>query len=201
MPYTPTPDTRSSIVVVKQMTYRGATRTFSNRYHFEGDTPDTPTKWTALADAIVNAEKAIYDSTITIVEAIGNDSASATSTNLHGDAVFTKTYTTAGTGTTFSTDGRRSPGDCAGMIRYSTPARSTKNHPVYLFNYYHGVFQLTGDADTMSAVQVTAYNAYGTAWLSGFSDGVETHERCGPHGAVAVSRLCDGTVRHRDFPA
>lgn len=195
----PAADLRSSIVIVKQMTYRGATRQFSNRYHFEGDTPADNTAWSTFADAIVAAEKAIYDSTIEIIEAVGNDKATASPTNPHGDAVFTKTYTTAGTGN-FSTDGRRSPGDAAALLRYSTPARSTKNHPVYLFNYFHGVYQLSGDADTISAVQKTAIEGYADAWLAGFSDGTETHERCGPRGAVATSRKVDGSIRHRDFP-
>jgi hypothetical protein len=195
-----TPDTRSSIVITKQMTYRGATRTFSNRYHFEGDTPTSNAEWVAFADAIVAAEKAIYDDSIEIVEAVGNDKATATVTNKHGDAVFTKVYAVAGTAD-FSTDGRRAPGDCASMLRYATTARSSKNHPVYLFNYFHGVYQQVGDPDAMSLTQTAHINTYGTAWLAGFSDGTETHERCGPHGAVAVSRLCDGVVRHRDFPA
>lgn len=194
-----TPDDRSSIVIVKQMTYRGATRRFSNRYHFEGDVPPDNAHWVTFADAIVAAEKAIYDSDIEIVEAIGNDAASATSTNPHGNAVFTKTYTTVGTGN-FSVDGRRSPGDACSLLRFSTPARSSRNHPVYLFNYFHGVYQTTGDPDVMSPTQKTAVQLYGTGWVGGYSDGTENHERCGPHGAVATARVCDGVVRHRDFP-
>jgi hypothetical protein len=200
VPYTPTPDDRSSIVIIKSIDYRGLTRTFSNRYHFEGDVPPDNAHWVTFADAIVAAEKAIYDSSIQIIEAVGNDAGSATSTNLHGNAVFTKNYTTAGTGS-FSSDGRRSPGDCASLLRYSTPARSARNHPVYLFNYFHGVFQTTGDPDIISPTQKTAIGAYGTSWLGGFSDGAENHERCGPHGAVAIGRLVSDVIRHRDFPA
>lgn len=200
MTYVPTPDDRSSIVIVKQMTYRGETRRFSNRYHFEGDTPVDAAAWTILADNIVAQEKTIFDPSVSIVEAVGSDHNTATDTNLHGDAVFTKVYATVGTGD-FSADGRRSPGDAALLLRYATPARSARNHPVYLFNYYHGVFQLSGDADTVSTLQRAAVNAYGTQWLTGFTDGTAPRERCGPHGAVAVSRLVDTKVRHRDFPA
>lgn len=181
------------------MTYRGATRRFSNRYHFEGDTPADATAWQTLADNIVAAEKAIYDDTVSIVEAIGHDESTATMTNLNGDAVFTKVYSVAGTGD-FSSDGRRSPGDAVMLLRYATPARSARNHPVYLFNYFHGCFQLSGDADTLSTVQKTALNAYGSSWLTGFTDGTTPRERCGPHGAVAISRLVDPHIRHRDFP-
>lgn len=196
----PTADTKSSIVVFKEMDYRGGTRRFSNRYHFEGDVPPDDAAWTTFANAVVNAEKAIYDSDVTIVEVVGNDAASASSTNPHGDAVFTKTYTTVGTADP-SVDGRRAPGDCAALLRYATPARSSRNHPVYLFNYFHGVYQTTGDPDVISPTQKALYEAYGTSWIAGFSDGSETHERCGPRGAVATARLCDGVVRHRDFPS
>lgn len=194
-----TPDTKHSIVITKQMTYRGATRDFSNRYHFEGDLPADSTAWTTLSDNIVTAEKAIFFDGITIVSATGYDAGTATSTNPHGDAVFTKTYTTAGTFTQGGSD-ILCPGDCAALLRYSTLARSSKNHPVYLFNYFHGVFRSAGDADVVASDHVSAINDYGTLWVAGFSDGSETRERCGPRGAVATSRRCDTAVRHRDFP-
>jgi hypothetical protein len=194
-----TPDTRNSIVIKKQGGYRAGDKVWSNRYHFEGDLPATPAAWETLADAIVAQEKTVFHSEQTIIQAIGYDKASATSTNPHGDAVFAKDYTTAGTFTPATGD-VGAPGDCASLVRYATPARSTKNHPVYLMNYYHGVFNRSASADTLSPTQKTALEAYADHWISGFSDGTENHERCGPRGAVATGRRVDPYVRHRDFP-
>jgi hypothetical protein len=194
-----TPDTKNSIVIVKSGPYRGSDRQWSNRYHFEGDLPPDSAHWQTFADAIVADEKAIYTSIMEIVQAVGYDASTATSTNPHGDAVFSADYTTAGTGGPWATSDP-SPGDAASIIRYSTPARSSKNHPVYLFNYYHGCWSVAGSPDTLNAALKTALEAYGTAWLTGYSDGAETHERCGPRGAVATSRRVDPFVRHRDFP-
>lgn len=194
------PDTRHSIVILKQFGYRGATRTFSNRYHFEGALPPDDTHWGTLADAIVTAEKAIYASAVTIIQATGYDSSSATSTNPHGDAVYTKAYTTVGTFTPAMGDVVM-PGDAAALLRYTTPARSSKNHPVYLFNYFHGAYRESGTTDSLSPTQSSAIDTYGAAWVTGFSDGTITHERCGPRGAVSTGHLVNPFVRHRDFPA
>jgi hypothetical protein len=194
-----TPDTRCSIVIVKEGAYRGGSRRWSNRYHFEGDVPPDFSHWETFADAIVAAEKLIYQSDMTIVEAIGNDAASATSTNPHGDAVFEKTYSQVGTASPWASSAGAS-GDSASLVRYSTPARTSRNHPVYLFNYYHDCYSVAGSPDMLAAALKTALETYATAWISGFSDGAETHERCGPRGAVATSRRVDPYVRHRDFP-
>jgi hypothetical protein len=195
-----TADTKHSIVIIKTFTYRGSDRDFSNRYHFEGDLPADHTAWATLADNIVAAEKACYEASVTIKEAIGYDAGTASSTNPHGDSVFNKSYTQAGTAT-FSGDAGPAPGDCAIYVRYSTPARSEKNHPVYLGNYYHGVRIPDTGGDEVLASQKTAFETYATSWITGFSDGSVTRERCGPRGAVATSRQVSNYIRHRDFPA
>ena len=193
-----TPDTRSSIVIRKQGTYRGATKTWTNRYHFTGSVPADATHWTTFADAIVAAEKLTVYSGVSIIEAVGYDSASASSTNPHGDAVFSKSYTTAGTFTPAS-GSQQCPGDCAVLLRYSTDQRSTKNHPIYLMNYYHGIYRDASVTDNVDSHQIDVFDAYGDAWLAGFSDGTVDHQRCGPRGAVAQVRRVDPFVRHRDF--
>lgn len=194
------PDTRSSLVIVKQFTYKGSTRRWTNRYHFDGALTLTSGEWTALADAVVAAEKLALIAAVTIVEAIGNDASTASSTNPHGDAVFTKTYSVAGVASL--SNYQPTPGDCAALVRYSTDARTSKNHPIYLFNYYHGVGrQSTGANDDLNTDQKTLFETYATAWITGFSDGSTTRVRCGPRGAVAQTRVVNSQITHRDFPA
>jgi hypothetical protein len=196
----PTPDTKHSLVIVKTFDYRGSARRFSNRYHFEGDLPADHAAWSVLAGHVTDAEQHIYDAEVEIVEALGYDAGSATSSNPHGDAVYTETFSKTGSGA-FGSGAIPAPGDCAALLRYSTPARTTKNHPVYLFNYFHGVQIPVAGGDSVASGQKTAIETYGDQWVTGFTDGTGARERCGPRGAVAISSTCKGNVHHRDFPA
>lgn len=185
-----------SLKLVKSFSYRGSTRLWSNRYHFDNSAPADETKWTAFSDAVVNAEKACLSNgthVTQIVEAFGYDAGSEI-------PVFNKTYATTGTLAGGGLVG--APGDAAIMVRYSTADRTAKNHPLYLFNWYHGV--LTNAANTPDVPLVamrSAYQTYAAAWISGFSDGSVTHHRAGPNGDLATGSLVDNIIRHRDFPA
>jgi hypothetical protein len=140
---------------------------------------------------VVAAEAEVHDDNVTIVQAVGYDAASEI-------PVYTKDYSTVGAFGAVN-GSLVCPGDAAAMVRYSTTQRTSKNHPIYLFNWYHGVSHVFEQPDNLSALHIAAFEDYADLWLAGFNDGTSDHVRAGPNGAVAQSRLVSPLVRHRDF--
>jgi hypothetical protein len=145
-------------------------------------------------DNVVNAEKLSLYADHTITEVLGYAAGSEV-------PVASKVYSTAGSQS--GVGGVRGAGEVAALTRYSTSARSTKNHPIYLFNYYHGPLTKDGTAgerDTLLAIQKTTMGTYAAAWIAGFSDGTITATRTGPQGHPATGYVVEEFVTHRDFP-
>jgi len=113
--------------------------------------------------------------------------------------VFTKTYSLDGTGA-FSAESPL-PGDVAAVVRYSTADRSTKNHPIYCFNYYHAVTNSAfgAAADNLNPAQLTALQTYANHWITGFSDGATTVNRSRPSGDLCTAAIVNPLLTHRDL--
>lgn len=184
-----------SIKVVKHLNVKGQTRTWSNRFHFNGGTPADATHWHTLMDNVVAAEKLCLASNVTIVECVGYNAGSDL-------PVASKSYSQAGS-ITLAGGEVWLPGEMTMLMKWNTTARTTKNHPIYLFSYIHGIKSNPSDGiGTIQAQQWTAINTYGAAWQAGFSDGTITAVRAGPNGATGTYATPSFPMyaNSRDFP-
>jgi len=186
--------TQGSLRIVKTFPYRGdPLKEFSNRYYFDGSPPGSSDDWHSLMDAVVTLEKAIYPATVTITQALGYEPGSDV-------AAASKAYTTAGTHV--ESGAVVVPGDCAVVLRMATTKRSSKNHPVYVFSYFHSAEIIpAGGSDAVAPGQKTAVENYGNSWLNGIAvSGLRSFQRTTPDGHATTGRFCEPWVGHRDFP-
>jgi hypothetical protein len=174
--------------------YKGGTRVWSNRFHFSGGLPANSTAWGTLATAVGNSYKPAMRAGSVITRWTGYAAGSDV-------PVYDAAVSIAGTISPGAND-RGCPLGVAAVIRWTTSARSTKNHPIYLFSYVHDVMYdatVSGN-DKLASDQKTALTTFANAWVSGFSDGSHTLVRTSPAGHDATGALVEEYLTHRDFP-
>lgn len=186
------PDT-PSIVIAKSFNYRGVAETWTNKYHFKGTTPSGQAGWLALLRAIWTSERAFLGTDVSLVGgagyAAGNNAAVAMfdATNIGGSS----TDNRGGQ----STSSAATPGDTALWVRWSTADRNSKNKPIYLRKYFHGILINASDGDTPTQGCRDLMIAHGAKMYDGtLPGGVKI---CGPQGADALAHAVAGFVTTR----
>jgi len=186
-----TPPSQPSIKVTVRSPRRGGTVEWSNRWFFTGANL-TSGQFAALV-ALLEAEyKLILPTTSTIILYTQYDA---------GSDVPVATSSVSVAGTLASTGRQFTPSDAAWLMRFSTSQRTSKNHPIYLFKYFHAVMIDTGgDGDSVAALQKSRGDSFANDVVTGFNDGTATRHITGPYGAVAIGQVVSSYVHHRDFP-
>lgn len=183
---------KPSVKLTYTMPYRGATQQWTNRFHFDGHVPASDAEWEDFFTQLRTWGPAIIGSDGHLVGLTGYLAGSDV-------PVYSWTGSLAGTAT-FNASDVPTPGDVAALVRCTTTQRSTKNHPIYLFKYFHQAKSLPTNADQISTNLKTTLDSYMTHWISGaFTIAGVPVKYCGPNGAVAQTRLTETYLTHRDF--
>lgn len=184
--------TQISVQIRKSMPYRGNTVVWSNRWFFDKTALPSDSDKDAIVTTIFNQEQIQYSPRVTFLDGIWR---------AVGSEVPVHTSPLSGSGSMVVTSMSPCPGDCAAVLRFSTTQRTSKNHPIYLFKYFHDVYYVTGaNVDTMDNVQEGRILALGNMFVSGITQGGITYKGAGPRGAVAQGASVSPLISHRDFP-
>lgn len=187
-----TPPTQAGLKTEYTFSWRGNTKTFSQLWHFTQGSWQDQTHFNAASDALWNLIKQNTCARVTLASTVGYNPGSFL-------PVFSKSYGAAGTYT--DTSNPQAQGEACMLWRFTTTQRTTKNHPIYLYKWFHGT-QTDGatSPDTLRTGIASTAASVITALLSGISDGTLTRMYCGPFGAVAQAGTVNPKLHIREFP-
>jgi len=187
-----TPPTQAGIKFVFSFSWRGSTKGWTQLWHFTGGAWQDQTHFNTMSDNVWGQISGVIPARNTLVETIGYNPGSFL-------PVYTKAYGASGTYT--DTTNPQAPGEACMLWRFTTTQRSTKNHPIYLYKWFHGM-QTDGatSPDTLRSAIYTSSASQIAHLCTGQSDGTLTRPYCGPFGAVAQSGTCNPKLHIREFP-
>jgi hypothetical protein len=171
--------------------YRGGTKEWSQLYHFTGPAW-TLTTFNDFTDALLPDLRNCLDNAHTVTGRIAYDAGSSV-------PVFDEGLSLAGTST--ATGGIRAALEACGLARFTTDQRTTKNHPIYLYKWFHGVWAADNPRpELLSGTLRTQIGTFAALIVAGVSDGVQVRQYCSPRGAVAQDHLIEEYLHMREFP-
>lgn len=188
-----TPPTRVGVKVNYTFSWRGATQDWSQLYHFTGDTSWTDqTHFDTFAVNLWNAIKIGIPTRVTCTTMTAYNA---------GSFLPVFSHSISATGGYTDTTNPQAPGEACMLWRFTTDQRTTKNHPIYLFKWFHGMQTdgLTSPDTLRNGIRTTAAGSI-TSLLAGLSDGTNTRIYCGPRGAVAQTGIVNTQLHIREFP-
>lgn len=170
---------KPSITTIKTFRYRDTDEEFSNTYHFSGTEPSSAGAWKTLADALVEAEAAIYSNLVKLVRVYGYQAGTE-----HSVYQYDLTVAPAAPVVGYLTGmaGSRSPGDAAATTRWWTGELNSRGKKIYCRKYWHSVYLKTADSDELDDTQRSAMDAFGAKLIDGTLPG--SFKYCGPQGAT-----------------
>lgn len=187
-----TPPTQAGLKAVFSFSWRGGTKQWSQLYHWTQGSWQDNGHFNTLSDAWWNLIKGGIPARNTLVETIAYNPGSFL-------PVYTKAYGSAGTYT--DTSNPQATGEACMLWRMTTDQRTSKNHPIYLFKWFHGVQDDGASSpDLLRSGLLTTNQGNATSLMSGLSDGTLTRKYCGPFGAVAQAASVNAQLHIREFP-
>lgn len=172
--------------------YRGGTKTWSTKVYVNGPDWASQAQFNAYVDAVWGDWITRIATTTTFVEAVAYDAGSFL-------PVFTYAKNAAGT---YSLSGLQlAPLEACILLRYTTTARTSKNHPIYLWNYIHNVpTNGATSPDVPASGFKSGWDTRAAALVTGYSDGTQVRKRAGPRGAIAQAGACETYLHMHEFP-
>lgn len=182
----------ASIKLRFQSPYQAGVKVWSTTFHLTGGAWQDQAHFDTFSNALKVDWLNVTPTDTTFLDTTAYDPGSALPR-------FTHSYNAAGLQ---ALDGPAyAPLEACYLLRFSTDQRSTKNHPIYLFNYiHHAMVNASGTPDIPRASMKSALQTRCNLLVAGYSDGTLTRKRAGPRGAVAQSGVCETYLTHRDFP-
>lgn len=173
----------------KSFTYRDQREIWCNVYHLDVVPPATA-DWSALFSAVWNLEKAFLPIDVQLEGTTGHEPGEPPVLVWEYDQPPVGEGGSAGSWVPAAQE-YATPGDAASWVRWGTDLKNSRGKPVYLRNYFHGVYT-TGDSDRIAPGQVTGLGALGAAFQTGITTNGRTYRRTGPnHGSPQNHKVAD----------